>query len=190
MSKWSSENESSRMDPQRTAIGAAVIALVVVAIMAAAGAVYFSATNLGGSRQTPQTVTSPTSRSITSIITVTAGQPQCGLDSELVDSNSNGSLYVSANPRVGDNVCITGSLNYSDEVYLSVTNSAGILVFSPGACVAGGYVGGGEGDTCTAHWDTSQLDLHGTPIEPGIYHLMASDSQGAPVALEGNFTLS
>lgn len=193
------------------------MALVAVAIIVVAAAAFFSMTpmiNPGGpaagistssSTETTQTPTSTTGSSRSTAqssctvhasgggnitVTVTAGQfPPCGC--ALVDSNSNGSLYVSTNSKVGDIVCITAALNNSPQVYLSITNSAGGVVFS-GSCVASQLPGAPspKGDTCAAYWDTSKPDLQGNPIEPGTYHLIASDYEGSPVVLETNFTLS
>jgi hypothetical protein len=176
------------------------MAVVGVAVVVVAAVAYFSLTNPGGpvALQTTSSTTSTQSATQSSCsvpaggnitITETAGQLPCGC--VLVDSNSNGSLYVSTSSKVGDNVCITASLNTSSEVYLSVMNSTGNIIFSPPACIAGGYVGGpSRGDTCTAYWDTSQPSPQRNPIEPGVYRVMASDYQGSPVVLEANFTLS
>jgi hypothetical protein len=207
------KNDHHQMSPHRTAVGTAVVAVVGIAVIVVAAASFLSLNNPGGpaARQTTSqsngttqlpakmissvqsatqsscSVRSGGSGNATMTITVTIGQPPpCG-GCELVDSNSNGSLYVSTDARAGDDVCMAASLNYSDEVYLSVTNSAGTLVFSPPACVAGGP---SQGDGCMVGWDTSSPDLQGNPIEPGTYRLTASDSQSAPVVLEANFTLS
>jgi hypothetical protein len=91
-------------------------------------------------------------------------------------------------------VCMTASLNYSSEVYLAILSAAGKLVFSPGACVATGGTGTATstrtGDACTAYWNTASPDVQGGAIQPGTYLLVASDYDGAPPALEANFTLS
>jgi hypothetical protein len=191
---------------QRPAIGRAVIALGAVAIIVVAAVAYFSLTSPGGSTatQTPtpstgashsatqsatqSTCTVPSSGNVT--VTVTAGQfPPCGCS--LVDSNSNGSLYVSTSAKVGDNVCITASLNNSPQVNLSVKNSIGVVLFS-GTCVASQPPGASPptGDTCTAYWNTANPDPRGNPIEPGTYLLVASDYQSSPAVLEANLTLS
>jgi hypothetical protein len=133
------------------------------------------------------------SGSPTTTITETAGQiPPQGCT--LVASNENGSLYVSTSAQVGDVVCMTASLNHSSEVYLAILSAAGKLVFSPGACVATGGTGTATstltGDTCTAYWNTASPDVQGGAIKPGTYLLVASDCDGAPPALEANFTLS
>jgi hypothetical protein len=128
------------------------------------------------------------SGSVNVTITETAGQTPCGC--ALADSNSYGSLYVSSDSRVGDYVCMRASLNDSPQVYLSIKDSAGSVVFS-GSCVASGAPGAPSptGDTCTAYWDTASPDPQGNTIGPGTYLLTASDYQGA-VVLEANFTLS
>ena len=94
-------------------------------------------TSSQSSTQSSCTVPAGGSGNIT--IIETAGQLPCGC--VLVDSNGSGSLYVSTNSKVGNYVCITGSLNNSPEVYLSVANSTGSIVFSPPACIAGGLWG-------------------------------------------------
>ena len=78
------------------------------------------------------------------------------------------------------------------EVYLSITNSTGSVVFSPAPCVATGVTGAPAptGDTCTAFWNTAKPDPQGNAIEPGTYHLVAGDYQGSPAVLEANLTLS
>jgi hypothetical protein len=114
--------------------------------------------------------------------------PPCGC--ALVDSNSNGSLYVSPDPKVGDSVCVEASLNDSARVTLSITNSAGGLVFSD-TCVATQSPGAlsPTGDSCATFWNTGNPDPQGNAIGPGSYHLVASGSSAA-VQLEANFTLS
>jgi hypothetical protein len=181
-------------------IAAAAIVVMMVAIVVGAGAFFGSqgppeklsaqqiiSMELASSSTTQSTCQILESESgNTTTVTATAGQfPPCGCT--LVDSNSNGSLYVSTTAEVGDVVCITASLDNSSEVYLSVANSTGSVVFSPVACIAGGP---SAGDTCTAYWDTAQPSPQGSPIGPGVYRVMASDYQGSPVVLEANFTLA
>jgi hypothetical protein len=115
-------------------------------------------------------------------VTVSIGQsgPPCGC--ELVDSNASGSLYVSPNAKVGDNVCVEASLKNTSEVSLTITNSSGSVVFSA-ICVATGGAGPATGDTCTAFWNTANPDPQGNAITAGTYHLVSGD-------LEANFTLS
>ncbi len=160
--------------------GAFVGAILVLLIAGSLGAGYLA---YSASRPSRSTTT----------ITETAGQmPPQGCT--LVASNSNGSLYVSTSAQVGENVCMTASLNYSSEVYLAILSAAGKAVFSPGACVATGGTGTATstptGDTCTAYWNTAGPDVQGGAIQPGTFLLVASDYDGAPPALEANFTLS
>ena len=134
--------------------------------------------------------TSPPSGSSITTITVSAGQvPPCGC--VLVDSNANGSLYASPSPEVGDVLSITASLNGSPQVYLSVTNASGSVVFS-GLCVATPPPGAPTptGDECTVYWNTANPDPQGNAIRPGTYLLAASDFEGSPPVLEANLALS
>ena len=190
--------KSSRNGIGKTA--AAVTAIVMVVIVVGIGGFF-------GSQGPPVTHSPPTtytasqtssSASATTQSTCTVGGtvtesidqsgPPCGC--VLVDSNSNGSLYVSPNPKVGDNVCVEASLNDSAQVSLSITNSTGSVVFSS-ACVATGQTRAPAptGDTCMVLWNTANPDPQGNAIEPGTYHLVASGSSAA-VQLEANFTLS
>jgi hypothetical protein len=99
-----------------------------------------------------------------------------------VDSNSNGSLYVSPNAKVGDNVCVEAYLKNTSEVSLTITDLSGNVVFSA-VCAAAGGAGPATGDTCTAFWDTANPNPQGNAITAGTYHLVSGD-------LEANFTLS
>jgi hypothetical protein len=165
------------MMSQRAAIGRAVIALGVVVVIVFTAVAYSTVLpggpavveSMSSSTETAQTPTSSAGASLSTsrsaiqstctvppsgignfTITVTAGQfPPCGC--VLVDSNSNGSLYVSSNAKVGDNVCITASLNHSPQVNLSVENSTGSVVFS-GTCITSKPQGAHSltGVTCTA----------------------------------------
>ncbi len=180
-------------------IAAAVIVIAMVAIVVGAGG--FFASQGPPVTLTPETIVStshPSSSASATQSTCTAGAtvtesigqsgPPCGC--VLVDSNSNGSLYVSPDPKVGDSVCVEASLDDSAQVSLSITNSAGSVVFS-GVCVATGQTRAPAptGDTCTAFWNTANPDPQGNAIEAGNYHLVASGSTSA-VQLEANFTLS
>jgi hypothetical protein len=109
----------------------------------------------------------------------------------LVASNSHGALYVSTNAIVGDQVYLQASLNDSDTVALTVTNSTGSVVFQTGICVGGAEfaVPPSTGVSCGADWDTAAPDPQGNPITPGTYTLAATDIQGSPIVLEANFTL-
>jgi hypothetical protein len=151
-----------------------------------------SATNQtsSSSSTTQSTCTVPNSGSGNVTITVTAEFPPCGCT--LVDSNANGSLYVSSNAKVGDNVCISASLDNSASVYLSVMNPDGSVVFSAGTCVASPPPGASPptGDSCTAYWNTANPGSQVNPIKPGTYLLAASDYEGSAIAIEANFTLS
>jgi len=173
---------------QRRAVSTAIIALVAVAIIVVAAVAYFSVSNpapatgpvvqsTSSASQTPTTSTTTSQSTPQSTIqstcsaggtiTETVGNsgPPCGC--VLVDSTSSGTLYVSSNPKVGDNVCVQASLNDSPQVYLSITNSIGSVVFS-GLCVATGVTGAPAptGDTCTAFWNTAEPDPQGNAIEP------------------------
>jgi hypothetical protein len=193
---------------QKAAIGREVVALGAVAIIVVAVATYFSVANPGGpaSTQAPPASTS-TSQSIQSTlqsttqstcsasgsgatVTVTVGQsaPPCGC--ALVDSNSNGSLYISPSPRVGDNVCIQASLRTSPQVFLKVTDSNGSVVFSD-HCAAIGQTSAPAptGDTCLSFWNTAKPDPRGNAIRAGTYRLVAGGSSST-VSLKANFTLS
>ncbi len=121
-------------------------------------------------------------------ITVSVGQssPPCGC--MLVDSNSSGSLYVSPNPKVGDNVCLQATLNHSMQVFLKITNTAGSVVFST-QCAATGGAGPSSRDTCLSLWDTTRPDPQGNPIEAGRYHIVAG-GDSAVVSLEANLMLA
>lgn len=183
------------MGRSRTGIGK-VAALVVVVVMAlvVVGVGGFFASQGPPVTLTPETValsqTSSTQSTCAAGETVvgnlTASGPQCGC--VLVVSNSNGSLYLSPNPKAGGIVCMQANLTDSAQVALKVTDSAGGTVFSD-QCVTtqGGVLS--SGDTCLTLWNTASPDLEGKAVEPGAYLLVATGASGA-VQLEANFTLS
>ncbi len=190
---------SSRRNKWNLAFVVAALAVVVIVLAAGYFVLMQRAAQTGGTWVGTSQTNSSESRAASSCnippggtknVTITAQFPPC--DCALVQSNSNGSLFVSTNARVGDNVCLTASLNNSATVYLAVENSAGKLVYSPGMCAATGRPGAPPptGDTCTAYWDTTRPDTQGNPIGPGTYHLIASSYEGAPISLQANFTLS
>jgi len=181
--------------PRRTGIGArAPIAVLLAVLVVVAAAAYFSYTNPGGpasiissTRSTSQsTCTSPPGKAgnATVAITETAGQwPPCSC--ALVDSNSNGTLYVSTNAVVGDDVCIAASMTESPIVSFEVIGPAGVYLSTPG-CMNSAFTA----VSCEADWDTAQPDPRGNPIQPGSYELIASDGEGSRAVLEANFTLT
>ena len=99
--------------------------------------------------------------------------------------SASGSLWISPNPRVGDNVCIQASNNYSQEVDITISNSIGRTVFSQ-SCVGTGGTGGAAtgGVTCLLFWNTALPDAQGNSVVPGTYLLAASN------CLRANFTVS
>jgi hypothetical protein len=121
--------------------------------------------------------------------TIGSSAPACGC--VLVDSNSNGSLYVSPNPKVGDNVCVEAYFSDSDRAYFSITNSTGSLVFSVScfASQAPNTSGGPANESCLALWNTANPDPGGNAIGAGAYRLVATGPSAAD-SLEANFTLS
>jgi hypothetical protein len=184
-------------------IGAALVVVVMAAMVVGVGGFFASQgppeklsaqqiisselASSSASQYSSASSTTQTTCSAGATINVTAGSssPPCGC--ALVDSNSNGSLYLSPNPKVGDNVCILATLSGSSEVFLKITNSTGSLMFSD-QCAASG-AGPSNGDTCLSLWNTATPDPHGNAIEPGTYRLVATGSSAA-VQLEVNFTLS
>ena len=99
-----------------------------------------------------------------------------------MDSNSNGTLYVSTNAVVGDDVCIAASMSKSPIVSFEVIGPTGVFLSTPG-CHNSAFTA----VSCEAFWDTAQPDPRGNPIQPGDYELIATgDSQ----SLRANFTLS
>jgi hypothetical protein len=120
---------------------------------------------------------------------IDSSAPPCGC--VLVDSNSNGSLYASPNPKVGDSVCLEAYFSDSDQAQFSITNSTGSLVFSA-SCLAGqapATSGNPAKESCLAFWNTSNSDPQGNAIGAGVYHLVAT-SLSADDTLEANLTLS
>ena len=115
-------------------------------------------------------------------ITQTAGQwPPCSC--ALVDSNSNGTLYVSTNAVVGDDVCIAASMSASPIVSFKVLGPTGGVFLPGGGCVNSS----GTAVSCATSWNTAQLYPGGSEVQPGDYELIATgDSQ----SLRANFTLS
>jgi hypothetical protein len=121
--------------------------------------------------------------------TIGSSAPACGC--ALVDSNSNGSLYVSPDPKVGDDVCVQAYFSDSGQAHFSITNSTGSLVFSA-SCVAGqapGTSGGPADESCLAFWNTANPDPQGDAIGAGSYRLVATGASAAD-SLGANFTLS
>jgi hypothetical protein len=177
-------------------VGAQVagFAVVVVCVVAAIGVVSLtqsgatSASSSEGTHSATSTVEATTcapspgeAGSATVTITQTAGQwPGCAC--ALVDSNSNGTLYVSTNAVVGDDVCIAASMSKSTVVSFEVVGPTGVFLSTPG-CVNSA----GTAVSCSDFWDTAQPDPRGNQIQPGDYELIATgDSQ----SLRANFTLS
>jgi hypothetical protein len=113
-------------------------------------------------------------------ITETAGQwPPCSC--ALVDSNSNGTLYVSTNAFVGDDVCIAASMSASPTVSFEFIGPAGVFLSTPG-CINSAFTA----VSCEASWDTAQPDPRGNQIQPGVYELVAT---GESQSLRANFLL-
>ena len=116
--------------------------------------------------------------------------PQCGC--EFATQNSNGTLYVSPAPRVGDYVCLQANTIAPVQVVFKVMDSGGSVVFSSSNyCVD--YARTRLPDqtffSCTALWDTSKPNLQRSLIQPGIYHLVAANAAGAAL-IEASLTLS
>jgi hypothetical protein len=113
-------------------------------------------------------------------ITQTAQWPPCSC--ALVDSNSNGTLYVSTNAVVGDDVCIAASMSASPIVSFKVIGPTGGVFLSTAGCVNSA----GTPVSCAASWNTAQLYPGRGQVQPGDYELIATgDSQ----SLRANFTL-
>jgi len=171
-------------------MAAGVVVVVMVVMVVAVGGFFASqgppVTQPPQTSQTSSTTESTCGAGAAVVENLTSSAPPCGC--ALAVSNSNGSLYVSPNPKVGDDVCIEATLSSSTEVLLKVTNSTGSVVFSD-QCVATGGAGPSNGDTCSSLWNTANPDPHGGAIEPGTYLLAATGGSGA-VELEANFTLA
>lgn len=169
----------------------AVFVVIVVCVVAAIGVVSLTqpeATSTSSSETHSATSTAEAttcapsageSGNATVTITRTAGQwPGCAC--ALVDSNANGTLYVSTNAAVGDDVCIAASMSKSTVVSFEVIGPTGVFFSTPG-CVNSAFTA----VSCEAYWDTAQT-YGGNQIQPGDYELIATgDSQ----SLRANFTL-
>ena len=176
--------------------------LVVAAAITTAAMIGYSMINPGEPSMVESTTSQQTSRSTcaappgsagTITVTVTANQPWPPCYCILVDSNSHGSLYVSTSAKVWDDICAAASLNESQSVAFTITNSTGSVVFSTPGCVGGSQAPGEPppiGVSCMADWNTAKPDSHGNAIKPGTYRLVASDGQGSAAILEANFTLA
>lgn len=189
---------------------ATILAFMVAIAAVAAAYSYFSYTNPGG----PASVNSSTTVSLPSSITdstcsvnpgeaghatvtqTVGGWPGCGC--MLVASNSDGTLYVTTNAVVGDNVCLAASLYYSDSVGFTITNSTGSVVLETAACVSSGGLDSSSstGVSCESDWNTAAPGESGGvakvgtgAVTAGIYTLAATGNTGSPVILEANFTL-
>ena len=175
-----------------------VFSVIVVCVVAAIGVVSLTqpeATSTSSSegtspaRSTTSTVEATTcapspgeagNASVT--ITQTVGQwPPCAC--ALVDSNSNGTLYVSTNAVVGDDVCIAASMSASPIVSFKVIGPTGGVFLPTGGCVNSA----GTAVSCAASWNTAQLYPGGSQVQPGDYELIAT---GDLQSLRANFTLS
>jgi hypothetical protein len=196
--------KSSRSGVGRIAAAAVIIAMIVMVVgiggffgsqgppvtLTTQTVVSTSQTSSPTSNSSSASSTTESTCTAAANVTATVGSstPPCGC--ALVDSNSNGSLYVSPNPKIGDNVCVDASLIDSAQISLSITNSTGSVVFST-VCVATPPPGAPPptGDTCTAFWNTANPDPEGNVIYPGTYHLVAKGSS-ATAQLEASFTLS
>jgi hypothetical protein len=171
----------------------AVFAVMVVCVVAAIGVLSLTqsgATPASSSEGTHSatstaeaTTCAPTPGQVgnaTVTITQTAGQ-WSGCACALVDSNSNGTLYVSTNAVVGDDVCIAASMSASPIVSFEVVGPTGTVFSTPG-CVNSA----GTAVSCATSWNTAQLYPGGSQVQPGNYELIATgDSQ----SLRANFTL-
>jgi len=165
--------------------------VIVVCVVAAIGVVSLtqpeptSTSSSGGTKSTIEATTCTPSPgeagNATATITETAQWPPCSC--ALVDSNSNGTLYVSTNAVVGDDVCIAASMSASPIVSFKVIGpTGGVFLLTPG-CVNSA----GTAVSCAASWNTAQLYPGGGQVHPGDYELIATgDSQ----SLRANFTLS
>jgi len=175
----------------------AVFAVIVVFVVAAIGVVSLTqseATSTASSNEGthPATSTTSTAEAATCApspgeagnaavtITQTAQWPPCAC--ALVDSNSNGTLYVSTNAVVGDDVCVAASMSASPTVFFKVIGPTGVFLPTVG-CVNSAFTA----VSCETFWDTAHPDPRGNQIQPGDYELIATgDSQ----SLRANFTLS
>jgi hypothetical protein len=188
-------------------IAAAAIVVAMVAIVVGAGAFFGSqgpperlsaqqiislelaSSSVSQTYSVSSTTQSTCGKGATAAETFGSSAPACGC--VLADSNSNGSLYVSPNPKVGDNVCLEAHFDDSDQAYFSITNSTGSLVFSA-SCFASQppeTSGGPANESCLALWNTANPDPQGNAIGAGAYHLVATGPSAAD-SLEANFTLS
>jgi hypothetical protein len=177
-------------------LGAQVAAfiVIVVCVVAAIGVLSLtqseatSASSSEGTHSATSTVEATTCApqrgavgNATVTITYTAGQwPGCAC--ALVDSNSNGTLYVSTNAVVGDDVCIAASMTKSTIVSFEVVGPAGVYLSTPG-CVNSAFTA----VSCATFWNTAQLYPGGGQVQPGDYELIAT---GDLQSLRANFTLS
>jgi hypothetical protein len=173
----------------------AVFAVIAVCVVAAIGVVLLTqseATSTASSNEGTHSATSTAEATTcapspgkagnaTVTITQTAGQwPGCSC--ALVDSNSNGTLYVSTNAVVGDDVCIAASMSVSPIVSFKVVGpTGGVFLLTPG-CVNSA----GRAVSCAASWNTAQLSPGGSQVQPGVYELIAI---GGLQSLRANFTL-
>ena len=188
-------------------IGAAVVVVVMVAMVVGVGGFFasqgppekLSAQQIISSELAASSTSQYSSVSSTTESTCTAGAtvtettgpsaPPCGC--VLVDSNSNGSLYASPDPKVGDDVCVGAYFSDSDQAHVSITNSSGSLVFSAScfASQAPAASGSPANESCLALWNTANPDPQGDAIGAGTYHLVATGSSKAD-SLGANLTLS
>jgi hypothetical protein len=188
-------------------IAAVAIVVVMVAIVAGAGAFFGSqgpperlsaqqiislqlaSSSVSQSYSVTSATQSTCAADATATETIGSFAPACGC--VLVDSNTNGSLYVSPNPKVGDNVCVEAQFTDSDQAYFRITNSTGSSVFTA-SCIASqapATSGGASSGACLALWNTANPDPEGNAIEAGAYRLVATGPSTTD-SLEANFTLS
>ena len=119
-------------------------------------------------------------QSLIRILNASLGTILCGFSR--VDSNSNGTLYVSTNAVVGDDVCIAASMSKSTIVSFEVIGPTGVFLSTPG-CINSAFTA----VSCEASWNTARPDPRGNTIQPGDYELIAT---GDLQSLRANFTLS
>jgi hypothetical protein len=188
-------------------IAATLIVVMMVAIVVGAGAFFGSqgpperlsaqqiislqqaSSSVSQAYSVTSTTQSTCAADATATETIGSSAPACGC--ALVDSNSNGSLYVSPNPKVGDNVCVEAQFSDSDQASFSITNSTGSLVFTA-SCFASQAPVASEGpssESCLALWNTANPDPEGNAIGAGDYRLVATSAPAAD-SLAANFTLS
>jgi hypothetical protein len=172
----------------------ATFTVIVVCVVAAIGVVSLtqseaiSTSTTEGTHSATSTVEATTCApspgkvgNATVTITETAQWPPCSCT--LVDSNSNGTLYVSTNAVVGDDVCIAASMSASPIVSFKVIGpTGGVFLPTPG-CVNSA----GTAVSCATSWNTAQLYPGGGQVQPGDYELVAT---GDLQSLRANFTLS